>query len=213
MGLKTTLSSLEGLPEAISSLYQQVGDVYVLQLEDNNFSQKLGEFRDQNIDLLKTNDGLKTKLEGLAGFDGLDAEEVREALATLQKQKDNKMISEGKLEELLGQRTDKMRSDYDGKMLSLEQIIEKQTARGDMFEKRYSTTVIDAQIQNAVSEVASVRPGAMTDVLARARRVWSVNEDGDLLPQRDGKVMYGADGKDPISMIFIRTKHRRELLW
>lgn len=200
MALKKTVTSLDGLPEAIQSLYQQVGDVYVLQLDGDDTASKLNEFRDNNINLMKTNEEMESKLKQFAAFEGIDPDAAREAMEELQKQRDQKMISEGKLEELLTQRTEKMRSDYDGKLDSYAQQMEKLQQRGAMFEDKYKTTVIDAQIQQAVSEVASVRPGAMTDVLSRARGIWNIDEDGNLVPTRDGKVIYGTDGKDPISM-------------
>jgi len=200
MALKKTVKSLDEVPEAYRGEYQEIGGIYVLNLDGDDFSSKLGEFRDNNINLMKEKQELENRLNQYKEFDGLDPEAARNALAELQKQQDQKMISEGKLEELLLQRTEKMRSDYDGKLESYTNQLDKFKAKSDMFENRYKSTVIDAQIQNAVSEVASVRPGAMTDVLSRARGVWNIDDEGNLVPMRDGKVMYGKDGKDPISM-------------
>lgn len=73
--MKAILESLDGLPEAVKSEYEQRADgKFVLKLEGTHptleeANRKVAEFRDNNIALVKD----KAMLEGrLKGFDGVD---------------------------------------------------------------------------------------------------------------------------------------------
>ena len=87
MGLKVVIKSLNEVPEALQSFYTQVGDEYVLETDDKDYKQRIGEFRQNNIDLSKrlegfsgTTEELKALQEKLANYGDLDADAAREAL-------------------------------------------------------------------------------------------------------------------------------------
>lgn len=208
MSLKVVVKSLDEVPEALRDQYKQVGDEFVLDTDDGEFKDRLAEFRNNNIDLTRrVNEGVD-QLKGLndlkttlKGYEGLDAEKARKAIHTMEQIDEQKLIDAGKMDEVLAQRTSRMVSDYDGQIVALNKSLDESRNSGDVYKEKLSTVVIDNSLQTAVGGVATVRKGAMQDILSRGRNVWSLNEDGTPVPTgSDGKVMYGKDGKSTLSM-------------
>src|SRR5210317_96736 len=94
VALKYKVESVDGLDESVASLYQKTDDGYVLQVEGVVDKSKLDEFRDNNIDLMKK----------LKEFDGVDVEKYKTLVADFTKRKDQKLIEEGKVDELVAER-------------------------------------------------------------------------------------------------------------
>lgn len=208
MPLKVVVKDINEVDEALRAAYTQVGDEYVLDTDDGEFKQRLSEFRSNNIDLNKKlgeNEGKLKEIDNLKNvlknYEGLDPDEARKALDTMRNINEQKLIDAGKLDEVLGQRTERMRSDYEGKIKALESNLTNTRTEGETFKKRLTEVVIDNSLQAAVGTVAPVKKGAMQDVLHRGRGVWSLNEEGKPVPVgSDGKVMYGTDGQSTLSM-------------
>lgn len=208
MALKVVVKSLDEVPEALQSFYTQVGEEFVLDADDKDFKDKINEFRNNNIDLKKklniaqeTENELASLREQMKSFEGVDPEKAKEAMEKMQKIKEKQLIDAGQIEELVHQRTERMRSDYDGQVKAIQQSLEEKSTSEVALKGRLTEVVIDNSLQRAVSAVATVRKGAMQDVLARGKSVWALDDDGKPTPYgADGNVMYGKDGKAPISM-------------
>lgn len=212
MALQAVVKDINEVPEALRNLYAQVGDDYILEVDDKGYKIKLGEFRDNNIELVKQNENLKTVAEKagefqelLKAFEGIDPEAAREAMKTMQGIEDKKLIDAGQIDELvtqrLEQRTSRMVQDHDSQIKSLQKTLDESVSSRDTYKTQLSSHVIDNSLQSAVLKAAPVRPGALDDVLSRGRNVWKLNDAGK--PEaRDpnGDLVFGKDGKDPISM-------------
>ena len=109
MAIKTVISGeeFEQLVEPLKEYYKQEGEGYVLEYDG---AEKVREFRSNNIKYMKE---LKSAQEKLAALEGIDPEEVERVKLELQEIKDKKLLEEGNLEELLAQRTERMRQDFD----------------------------------------------------------------------------------------------------
>ena len=208
MALKLVLKKLEEVEENLRPLYKQVGDEFVLETDDGEYKSRIGEFRNTNIDLNKQITTLQEQMTGytdmqtqLKGFEGIDPEAARKAMGVMQQLDDQKLIDAGKLDEVLEQRTSRMQSDYEGRIKALNESLEQHKSEGAVFKSKLTEVVIDNSLQAAVSKTATVRQGAMQDIISRGRNVWSINDDGTPVPTgSDGKVMYGKDGKTTLSM-------------
>jgi len=208
MALKVVVKDINEVPEYLREAYTQVGDEFVLDTDDGDFKQRIGEFRNTNIDLNKQLAELQKQAGNtealqrqLKDFEGLDAKQARDAIEKMRAISEQKLIEAGKLDEVLEQRTSRMKSDYEGKIEALARSLDEQQKEKQTFKQKLTEVVIDNSLQAAVSRTASVRPGAMQDIIARGRRVWSINDDGTPVPTNtDGKVMYGKDGKTTLSM-------------
>lgn len=208
MKLKATVKSLDDVPEQYQGLYTQVGDSYVLDIDETEYKTRLSEFRDNNIDLRQKADRVNeyesqlTQLtEQLANFKDLDPEKARAALEQMQALQDKQLIDAGKIDELLAQRTERMRTDYDAQLTAALEARDSEKANAAQYREKLSSVVIDSSLQTAIGNVATVRKGAIQDVLARGRSVWQLDKDGNPIPKKgDGTIMYGKDGEHAISM-------------
>jgi uncharacterized protein YeeX (DUF496 family) len=212
MGLKALVKSLDEVPEELRELYVQIGEDFVLDVEDKDFKSQLQEFRTNNIDLTKQNRELSTQAQEAAAlreqvekYKDIDPERAREAISRLTDLEEKKLIDAGKLDEVVeqrvNQRIDRMRSEYEGQIQALSQKNDSLSQSADTYKGKLSELVIDHSLQQAISDVATVRQGAMRDVLARGRETWRLDDDGKPVPfGSDDNVLYGTDGKDPMSM-------------
>jgi hypothetical protein len=208
MALKVVVKDIKEVAESLRDQYKQIGDEYVLDTDDSDYKQRLSEFRNNNIDLSQKLSEKEQMLKNmgdlemtLKNYEGLDPVEAREALEKMRSINEKKLVDAGKLDEVLEQRTQRMRSDFEGQIQALNRSLDEQKQTGGVYKEKLTKVVIDNSLQNAVGQVATVRKGAMQDILSRGRSVWSLNEDGTPVPTgSDGKVMYGKDGKSMLSM-------------
>lgn len=200
MALKALIKKdeFEKLSEVLQKEYTNVDgtEEYTLTVDDADYKKKLGEFRSNNINMKQELE----KLEKLSKkYDGVDPDKYAEMQAKIQELEDKKMIDAGKIDELVEQRTERMRADFEGSRKALEAKAKEASDTSAALNERLSTVLIDKEVQSAVSSVGSVRKGAMEDILARARRTW-VLQDGHPVPMEGETVKYGKDGKSPMSM-------------
>lgn len=203
MQLKTVVQDITTVPEAVRDMYKQVGDEYVLQTDDKDYTKKIAEFRDNNIALRKQVEDLQQDMDAkLKAFEGLDEEQLeqmKQAMEQQQQIKDKKLIEEGKIEELFQQRIERMNADHSGQVEGLQKQLNKILSERDSYRTKLSDTLIDNSISQAIGEVAVPRKGAMRDILARARAVWKVDDEGSLIPMNGDTVMYGPKGDAPLT--------------
>ena len=176
-----TADEFEQLPEALREHYDVDGDNYVL-VTDKGDRDKLNEFRDNNRALFRENSELKKK-----------AEEIETALKEKQTEAntlaEKELLSEGKIDELLNQRTEAMRSSYD------EQIQQKTDALVAA-ERDLDRHVIENQIRDSAVK-AQAKAGAV-DHIIRALRP-QIKRDGATAFRVDstGEPIMSEDGKTP----------------
>lgn len=199
MGLKAIVSNINEVPEALREYYTQVGDEYVLDADDKDYKGRINEFRTNNINLANEARSLQDKMKQYKDIDPEKWKEAQAALEKVQELEDKKLIDEGKVDELLAQRTERMQQSYEQRLDKLMTDKELLTGERDTFKNRLSQSLIDSTITAAISEAGIPRKGAIPDILARARQDWSLDEKGDLVPMRDGVLLYGDDTKNPLT--------------
>ncbi len=194
MALKLVVENLEGLPEAIAALYEQGADgkFHLQAEEDEGAKAKIAEFRENNIKLQKELEAMKKK------FDGVDLNELQAMKKKLQDIEDKKMIEAGKIDELVNQKVERMRLDYEEQIKQLKNAIDEREKNLQSTTQRLSEVLIDSEITKAVNAVGVVRKEAMRDILARGRQTWRL-EDGKPVPKEGDRLLYGKDGKEPLT--------------
>lgn len=192
--LKLVLESLDGLAESVAALYEKGADgkFHLQTEEDEGAKAKIAEFRENNIKLAKELDQMKKK------FDGVDLEELQAMKKKLQAIDDKKMIEAGKIDELVAQKVERMRLDYEEQIKQLKAAIDEREKSLGSTTQRLSEVLIDSEITKAVNAVGVVRKEAMRDILARGRQTWRL-EDGKPVPKEGDRLLYGKDGKDPLT--------------
>lgn len=200
MALKLFYKNKSDIPKGLEEHYEESDEGYTLATDDKGFKEKLAEFRTNNRDLFSKNEGLQKQLKTLEKMDPTKYEEGLVALAKMEEMRDKKMIEEGKLDEVLHERTERMRAEYDGKLENLQAQLEKANKTADTATGRLSSTLIDSAVHQAVSSAGSLRSGALMDVISRAKQVWQLDDDQNLIPMKDNKVLYGKDGDTQLTM-------------
>jgi hypothetical protein len=214
--LKAVLSEEEhGKLEASEQEFYTKNDKgnYVANVEGvedvTGLKSALGSEREQN----KTNKNQIRDLEGkLKTWEGYDPEEVKAAVEQSRALKDKKLISEGKIDELVAQRTERAVADFESQKKAFNAELEKVTGERDSFKNKLHSVLID----NKISEVATkpeigVLPQALPDVTVRVRKIFKVNEEGKLEPRdSEGNLIFGKTPNEPLTLEECLTSLRGE---
>jgi hypothetical protein len=190
MALKAVVDKLEDVPEGAREHYKK-GDDGKFRLDGEGF-----EFT-ENVQGLKSAlekeraavKDLKAKDER---FKDIDPDKAREALEELQKIQDKKLIDAGKIDDLLNERTTRMKDDFE------KQIGDLRNENGTL-KSSLNKVLIDDRLRAAAGK-ANVRTTAVDDVLLRGRAVFRLNENGVVTAYDGDKVIYGKDAATPISI-------------
>lgn len=189
--LKLVLQSLEGLPDEVAALYKKAGDGnYHLQTEeDTDAKRKIQEFRDNNIALTKELEAIKKK------FEGIDLEEIITLKKKVQDVEDKKLIEAGKIDELVDQKVERMKQDFETQLNAMKKALDEKDGAYQKVNSRLAEVLIDSEITKAVNAVGVVKREAMRDILSRGRDTWKLDEDGKPVPKEGDRLLYGKDGK------------------
>lgn len=140
----------------------------------------------------------KTLKESMSQFEGLDVERIKAFQKQIEENEEMKLLSEGKIEEVVDRRTEAMRKDFtsnltarDSKIEELSQILKKK-------EEDLTALVVDGQIRESYIAL-DFEPTAMDDIIALGRKTFVMDESGKATP-RDGhgNIIFSKDGKSPI---------------
>lgn len=192
--LKLVVETLDGLSEDIQKLYKKGGDgkFHLQTEEDEGSKKKLQEFRDNNIKLQKELDAIQKK------FGDINLDEIAEMKKKLQAIDDKKMIEAGKIDELVAQKVERMKADFENQIKKMTEALNAKDAELGKTTSRLAEVLIDSEITKAVNGVGVVRKEAMRDIVARGRETWRL-EDGKPVPKEGDKVLYGKDGKQTLT--------------
>lgn len=195
--LKLVVKNLEEVEDAFRSLYKQGGDgkFYLDTEEDEDGKSRLKEFRENNIKLMKEKEDLEKKLKDLG-----DPKEIAEMKKKIQLIEDKKMIEAGKIDELVAQKVERMRADFENQLNALKTAVDVKQSELDKTNSRLSEVLIDSEITKAVTAIGGVRKDAMQDIIARGKRVWRL-EEGKPVPKEGDKILFGKDGKNPMTFL------------
>lgn len=182
--LKAVVEDIHTVPVALREFYTEQDGKFALAVDGLVPKTKLDEFRSNNIALVQERDALRQK------FDGIDPEKARALLAKAQAEQDKKLIDAGKVEELLAQRVEAMRKDF-------ETQLNGETDKSQKLQSQLETLLIDGEILDAAAK-AGIRPSAIEDVLLRGRAMFRL-VDGKAVPMSHDEVVYGKQG-EPMSM-------------
>lgn len=138
---------------------------------------------------------LKEREDKLKEFDGIDPTSVRNILKRFADDEEAKLIAEGKIDDVLSKRTERMKADFEKKLAETQMAAQAALERAKAFEGR----VLDDAIRAAASK-AGLHPHAIDDALFRGRAMFALDTEGRAVALgEDGKPVLGKDGKSPFS--------------
>ncbi|MEI2416208.1 hypothetical protein V8Z80_08490 [Orrella sp. JC864] len=183
LGLDLDESKAAELKEVLSGKIQQA------------IEKEVSGLKSKNQELLGQNKTLKTDLDTFKGqFEGLDIDAVKGLLQKASQDEETKLIAEGKLDQVFERRTERLRGELDKTIKAEQQAREKAEARAKALEARALGDVI----RGAAIE-AGAEKSALDDFILRGQAIWTLDEDGKAVALQDGEVVYGKDGKTPLT--------------
>lgn len=133
--------------------------------------------------------------ENLKKFEGIDPELTRSILKRFADDDEAKLIAEGKIDEVLNKRVERMRVDYDKKLNDATTAAEQASKRAAAYQGR----VLDDAIRAAAAK-AGVHQHAIDDALMQGRVTFALDDDGQAVALgADGRAVLGKDGKSPLT--------------
>ena len=151
-------------------------------------SQIVG-LKTKNGELIATQKELKEKL---SSFDGIDADATRELLKRFENDEDAKLIAEGKVDEVLNKRTERMRAEFENALGESRSETESAVKRSEGLLNR----VRDDHLRQAAIK-SGVLPEAVDDVVYLGREFFSLDETAEPIYSHND-MRYGKDGKTPL---------------
>lgn len=158
--------------------------------------------------------GLKTKNDELLGkltdansklktFDGMDFDDVKSTLDLVRNNEDIKLIKEGKIDEVINRRMEKVTAQHDETVSELTKQIEGLKTNQNLYKDKYESKLIDDSLR-AEAAKAGVRNEAIEDIILRGKMVFSVGEDGSIEARNnEGSLAKNDDGKVLTPQVFI----------
>lgn len=151
---------------------------------DKLIADQIAGLKNKNSELIGKEKELKTKL---AEFDGIDPQTVKAMLKNFADQEEAKLIAEGKMDEVLNKRAERMKADYDKQTTKLQSDLDKANTRVAKFAER----ALNASVRE-VGAALNIHASAYDDALLRAKSMFDVDDDGNAIA-REG--VLGKDGK------------------
>jgi hypothetical protein len=195
MALAFVIKNESDIPENLKTEYEKGTDgFYHLQLDEKVVPKtRLDEFRDNNIRLSKDFEDYKKK------FGDIDPDEYRELKKQAETNRHKKLIDEGKIDQLVSERTETLRSNFEGKIKKLSEDHDSLKSERNTLYTKLEDTLITSRIRDAALEVGVPKKGAMKHIVSAAKGIW-ILRDGEPVPvDSKGDVIYGEDGKSPLT--------------
>ena len=182
MVLKYMLETDEGLDDGVKALYTKGADGKLyLEVEGVVPKDKVDEFRNNNIELKKQ----------LEKFKDVDPAKYQEAMKVLQKLDEKKLIEAGNFEEVVAQRVQALRQDFEAQVSDL-------TGKLSTSNRQLEALMVDATAKSAAI-ASGVLPTAIDDIILRAKTVFTV-KDNVVVATENGQPMYDKDGTTPLTI-------------
>lgn len=185
--LKAFIKDLNELPESLREHYVASDGGYVLDVDKKEYSDKINEFRTNNINL--TNQ--------LNAFGNITPESYNQLKTDYETLKANPPKSSGKSE---NEDLERVKTEYEQRLEQANAGKTEAETQARTYRDALNGHIVDNAVARAISNVGKIHQGALPDVLRRAREVWRVNENGVPVAMNGETAVYGADGKLPLTI-------------
>jgi len=156
------------------------------ETEYKTLKTKVDEFRSNNVALIKKQEELEAK------FDGIDLDAYKDMQKNQQAMKDKKLLDAGKIDELLEERTKIMRDNHNKELQKVADL-------NNVLNNQLETLVIDNAVRDSATKTGIVDT-AMDDILLRSQSIFSLKEGKAVPHDKDGNVIYGHGTSEPMSV-------------
>lgn len=199
---KMTFDTLDAIPEGLREHAASEGGKFTVDVSP---TAKLTEFRDNNVKFLRERDEAQAKLKAYSTAFGDDIAKATTELSELrgisQQVTDGKLKASGDIATEVEKRVKEARTQFETQLRESGQRLAEAEAKATLNANKYRGSVRDNAISAAVMAADSgVNPQALADIVARAEKVFVVEDDGRLTAMQNGEKWYGADGASTVSV-------------
>ncbi|MFT0140777.1 hypothetical protein ACEK07_46130 [Alcanivoracaceae bacterium MT1] len=191
LGIELDDDKANALKEALSAKHQEALD------------SEVGGLKEKRDELLKAQRALKDQLKQ---YDGIDPERARKLEAQLAENEEAQLIADGKLDEVLNKRTERMREEYDRKLAEAQKTAEGSKA----FAQKFRGRVMSDEIRAAAGKAGLV-DSAVEDAIYRAGALFEVNDEGEVVPKEEAGL--DADGKPLTPLAWLKSMQEKAPHW
>jgi len=171
MSLPFIVDSLDAIKEEHRALYIEENGKFRLDLEGYEDPKGLKSALQSERDAAKN---AKLELQKLQKqFEGIDPEIVKKVFAQIDQDEEAKLIAEGKVNEVIQKRTEKMREEHE-KLLKAEK---ERADKAEAYAQKFKQSVIQSQIVQAAVELEAL-PEATADIAFLAQSKFALDENG-----------------------------------
>ncbi|ENW97352.1 hypothetical protein [Acinetobacter dispersus] len=193
MSLPFIVDSLDQIKEEHRALYVEENGKFRLDLEGYEDPKGLKSALQSERDAAKTAQRELQRLQ--KQFEGIDPEIVKKVFDQLDHDEEAKLIAEGKVNEVIQKRTEKMREEH-ARLLNAETT---RANNAEAYANKFKQSVVQGQIVQAAVELEAL-PEATADIAFLAQSKFVLDEEGKAVAvDESGEVVIGKDGKTPLS--------------
>ncbi|MCH7394192.1 hypothetical protein MMP66_07845 [Acinetobacter dispersus] len=193
MSLPFIVDSLDQIKEEHRALYVEENGKFRLDLEGYEDPKGLKSALQSERDAAKTAQRELQRLQ--KQFEGIDPEIVKKVFDQLDHDEEAKLIAEGKVNEVIQKRTEKMREEH-ARLLNAETT---RANNAEAYANKFKQSVVQGQIVQAAVELEALAE-ATADIAFLAQSKFALDEDGKAVAvDESGEVVIGKDGKTPLS--------------
>ncbi|MDR5616842.1 hypothetical protein [Arsenophonus sp.] len=159
---------------------------------DKQINDQVTGLKAKNSELLGK---LKEQTDNLKRFEGIDPEQVKGILQRFENDEEAKLIAEGKIDEVINKRTERLRHDVEKKLQSEKRRAEK----AEEFANKFRSRVLGDEIRAAASQSGALA-SAQEDLLLRAKGIFKINDEGQAVAvDEENNPIMGKDGRTPLT--------------
>lgn len=154
----------------------------VQKLVNSAVETEVSSLKSKNQEIIDEKRNLQKSLEA---FKDVDVDTFKKFQAHFESSEDAKLIAEGKLDDVINRRVDKVRNEIEDKLTDATSALELTKTERDLYANKYSDHVIEIELRRA-AEKEGVAPQAIDDVILRGQGKFHVEDDGSVT-MRDGQ--------------------------
>lgn len=153
-------------------------------------TDSLAKIEAKKSELLNENKSLK---ESMKNWEGLDPAQIRNLVEKVNGDEELKLITEGKYEDVIRKRTEKVEAGYKAQLNTANTELEKYKTEYERASSTIKKLLVDTAVTTEFVKLKGVE-SAVPDVVFRAQQVWNI-ENGEPVPRdREGQIMQGKNG-------------------
>jgi len=143
--------------------------------------------------------GLKKANEEISADRKTLRTQFQELSQKLESEEEKRLLKEGNLDEVFSNRTSKLVEGYQKQLSDKDGVYDELNIKYNQALGRVQDLVINNELQRAASETGLV-PSAVRDAAFHAKNIFKVQENGDVIAEKDGVPLKDSTGREALNI-------------